>query len=325
MPPPFTITPAVRRARDAGHERDRRGEDQRTRGRDHHHREEAHRVAGDGPGEPGDAERDGQEDRRVAVGEPNERGALGLGMARRDDDSGVRALGRGARRSQLEGVARVGGAAAHLAAFAAPHGQRLAGQRRLVEHCDSVRHDAVHRDHLAGADDDESPGTQIADRHLPIALPRRRCAMRGIRSSSRVSSRPARCVAYSSSALPPASISATTAPTRYWPSARRETIATSAIASTPRSRRISDRADRVRERDEDHRGRSAQTASLPPASREMQERAGNQRCERSEASSRRVTVTKPPSGGEQHRRTATCSSLQPKPRPGSPPSHQRED
>ena len=66
--------------------------------------------------------------------------------------------------------------------------------------------------------------------------------MRGARSTSAVSSRRARRFADSSSALPPASISATTAPARYSPSASAPAIETSAIASTPTSPRRNDRS-----------------------------------------------------------------------------------
>ena len=53
-PPPLTITP-LRAARESpGDERDRRGQDQRTRRGDDHHRHAAHRIPGRRPGEPGD-------------------------------------------------------------------------------------------------------------------------------------------------------------------------------------------------------------------------------------------------------------------------------
>ncbi len=68
-----------------------------------------------------------------------------------------------------------------------------------------------------------------------------RFAAFGARSTSSVSSRRARLCATSSSAFPPASIIAITAPARYSPSANAPAIARRAIASTPTSPRISER------------------------------------------------------------------------------------
>ena len=60
---------SLRRARDARHDRDRHGEDQRARRRDHHDREEAQGVARDHPRPERDHQRDGDEDRGVSVGQ----------------------------------------------------------------------------------------------------------------------------------------------------------------------------------------------------------------------------------------------------------------
>ena len=82
--------------------------------------------------------------------------------------------------------------------------------------------------------------------------PPRRWAMLGIRSSSAVSSRRARRDAIASSALPPESISAITAPARYWPIASAPAIAIRAIASTPTRPRARVRDDRHGQRDQHH-------------------------------------------------------------------------
>ena len=242
---PLTTTPARAQRGEPRAERDRRGQDQRARRRDDEHGERAHRVARKGPGETGDHGRDRQEDRGVAIGDPDEGRALAAGLLDEPHERGVGALGGRPQRAQLERRAGAARPAAHLPAAADRDRQRLAGERRLVDHRLLALDHPVDRDDLARADDHTVAGNDDLHRHLDQLLARRRSAVRGARSTSAVSSRAARRFARSSSALPPASISATTAPARYSPSASAPAIETSAIASTPTSRRRSERTTEI--------------------------------------------------------------------------------
>ena len=128
---------------------------------------------------------------------------LALGLADEPDDAGVGALGGGPRRPQLEGLAGVGGAAADRPAAPDGGGQRLAGERRLVDHGLRARDDPVHRDDLARADDHAVADGELLHRHLlhrvadaPVRDPRRPrderaqlLAARGRRRSPRARSR----------------------------------------------------------------------------------------------------------------------------------------
>ena len=134
------------------------------------------------------------------------------------------------------------------------HRKRLAGERGLVD--DRFVADRPPRPparllrRARGRSRRRRPLDRQLDELVAAAHQRRSAAparqawsARGARAGSRVSS----------SALPPASISATTAPARYSPSASAPTIETSAIASTPTSRRSSDRTTDQLERHEQHR------------------------------------------------------------------------
>ncbi len=87
-----------------------------------------------------------------------------------------------------------------------------------------------------------SPGTTSSTLTSSTSAPRRRCAIRGARSTRRRSSRRARALADASRALPPASMRETITAVRYSPRTRAAAIARSAIASTPTSRRARLRA-----------------------------------------------------------------------------------
>ena len=76
---------------------------------------------------PASEQRDGQEERGVAVGHPHERRVLGLGRFDEAHEPGVRALRGGPGRAQLERLRRVGGPAAHRCA--APRARRAAARR----------------------------------------------------------------------------------------------------------------------------------------------------------------------------------------------------
>src|SRR5205823_13713819 len=94
--------PCPGRARDAGDEGDRGGEDQRARRCDHEYGQGADSVARQPPGETGDRYGQGQEDDRVPVGQPDEGRPLRLGLPDEPDDAGVCALDGGTDRPQLE-------------------------------------------------------------------------------------------------------------------------------------------------------------------------------------------------------------------------------
>jgi hypothetical protein len=68
----------ARRLRDAGDECDRGRQDQRAGRRRDQHRQAANGIARQEPGRSGDSEGDGQQQQRVAVGEPDERRLGGL-------------------------------------------------------------------------------------------------------------------------------------------------------------------------------------------------------------------------------------------------------
>ena len=68
----------TRRPREPGHERDRRGEDERTWGRYDDDRERSLRVAAHCPGQARDQQGGRKEEPRIAVGHPHQRGPLGL-------------------------------------------------------------------------------------------------------------------------------------------------------------------------------------------------------------------------------------------------------
>ena len=91
-----------RHARDQGN---RRGQDQRTRGRHDQYGKRANRIAAQRPGGPGYAEGDRQQDGRVTVGHPNEGSALLLGLANQLDDAGVGTLGGRPRGPNIECIA----------------------------------------------------------------------------------------------------------------------------------------------------------------------------------------------------------------------------
>ena len=235
-PAPFTITPA-RAARDTPErQRDRRCENQRAGRGDDEHCERADRVARQPP-TPSACDPGGKREKedRVAVREPDERRTLRLGIAHETDEGGIGTIRRGAKRANFEDVARVRRSAEQRAAGLVRRRKRLAHERGLVDTASplttipSIGITSPARTTTTSPTSTSSTGTS------EIAAPRRTCAIRGIRSTSFVSSRRARRPATSSSAFPPASMSAITASARYSPSASAPAIETSAIASTPTS------------------------------------------------------------------------------------------
>ena len=151
--------------RDAGEQRDRRREDQRARRGDDEDRKRADRVAGSRPRGARHGQRQRQEERGIAVGHPHERRALGLGLPDETDKRRICALR--SRPGRAESKRR-------SADSSAPHGlsgvaedrQRLAGQRRLVEHRFVALDHSVDRQHLARPDEHEVADADVLDWNL---------------------------------------------------------------------------------------------------------------------------------------------------------------
>jgi hypothetical protein len=157
--------PGAGRAGEAGHQRDRRGEDERARGGDDEDGERTDGIPGDRPGGAGDQGRRRQEERRVAVGHAHERRPLALRLLHQPNQRRVSALGGGTQRTHLEGRPGAGGAAPHLAAPMRGHRQRLAGQRRFVDDGLVAQDETVDRDNLARANEHDISRDDVVDRH----------------------------------------------------------------------------------------------------------------------------------------------------------------
>ena len=201
--------------------------------------ETAHATTGDDSRRPAGRRR--RSDRRSG-----RRAPAPAGLLDQPHERGVGALRRRAQRAQLERRAGAARPASHLPAAADRDRQRLAGERRLVDA--SPRRSRPSRRRGRPRPRGRAHGRRARrppPAPRPARSPRRTSAVRGARSTSEVSSRAARRFARSSSALPPASISATTAPARYSPSASAPAIETSAIASTPTSRFRSERTTEI--------------------------------------------------------------------------------
>jgi hypothetical protein len=93
-------------------------------------------------------------------------GPLRLRVPDEADKGCVGALGCRPHGAELEGVGGVGRPAANGAAAAVGGRKRLAGERGLVDDRLAGRDDAVNRDHLAGAHDDDFARGDLVDRHL---------------------------------------------------------------------------------------------------------------------------------------------------------------
>ncbi len=173
---------AARRPRDAGDDGDGHGEDQRAGGRHHEHREPADRIAGEEPGPAGDRHRHRQEEEGEAVGEPYHGRLRPLGRLHHPDDAGIGALRRRTRHREVERLAGIGRTALDgLAAHPADR-DRLAGERREVEHRRLRGDGAVGGDHLAAADEEPVAFDHRVDGHLleDVAAPPHRGLRRAL-------------------------------------------------------------------------------------------------------------------------------------------------
>ena len=162
--------PARGGARHAGDDRHRHGEDERAGGGDHHHRQPAHRIAARDPGAAGNGHGHGKKGDGVAVGEADRRGLLTLGLPHQADDPGIGALARRTRDDEVERLAGIGRSAHHRLAIRTPRRQRLAGERRLVEHRHTVGDVAVGRHDFAAADQHPVARHDLLDRRLRKSL-----------------------------------------------------------------------------------------------------------------------------------------------------------
>ncbi len=139
-------------ARQAGNNRHRHRQDQRTGRRHHQHGHRPHRIAGQQPGRGGEYHRHRQEDNGVAVCQPRHRGARALGGLDQADDAGVGTLRGQPFGPEIEGIADIGRSAQHRVAGPQLHRQRFARERRLVEYRYAFDHAAVHRHHVTLTD-----------------------------------------------------------------------------------------------------------------------------------------------------------------------------
>ena len=85
----------ARGAREAGHQRDRRGENQRAGGCDHDDSQPPHGIAAQRPSEPRGQQCHGKEEAGVPVGHPHHRRPLRLRLLDQPNQRGVRAVARG--------------------------------------------------------------------------------------------------------------------------------------------------------------------------------------------------------------------------------------
>ncbi len=149
---------------DDGH---RHGQQQRARGRHDQYRYGPYGRTARRPREPGTGQSQGQEPRRVAIGQPHHGSAVRARRLGQPDDPRVRAvLGRGGG-AQSEGGSRVHGAAAHLRTGRVLAVQGLTGEYGLVQQGGPRPDPPVHGYHLAGADHQQVAHDDVAQRHGP--------------------------------------------------------------------------------------------------------------------------------------------------------------
>ena len=158
--------PCPRRPRHPGDERDRGREDQWARRRDDKHGEGTNGVAAESPGSTGHGNREREEERGVPVGEPDEGGALRLGLAHEANERRVGAFRGGPECAQLEDLPGVRRAAPHRFAPVERRRERLPGQRRLVDDGLVALDDSVDRDDLAAPHDHHVADVNRVRRHL---------------------------------------------------------------------------------------------------------------------------------------------------------------
>ena len=100
---------------------------------------------------PATTEADWKQQQRITIREADKRRLRGLSRIHHPDDAGVRAFARRCPGPNLEGLPGVDRAAPRRLSLPACDRDRLAGQRRFVDHGAWTQNDPVDRDHLAGA------------------------------------------------------------------------------------------------------------------------------------------------------------------------------
>ena len=238
-PPPLTSTPACAARDMPGDERDRHGEDERAGGGDHQHGHAPGSDRRSSTRRPARAARCRQEQpwrsgRPAAPSAPCWRWAC----VDQPDDAGIGAVGGAAAsrpgRRRRRALSR---RSERLADAGMRCRQRLAGQRRLVEHGGARRDDAVDRHAPRPGGSAAVAGHDGLDRHLLQRCRRAggawRCAARGRAAPSSRGGRGA--AANLSRSWPPAYISATTSAASVSPKARAAAIDSAATMSSPTS------------------------------------------------------------------------------------------
>jgi hypothetical protein len=166
----LTTTPRRAAPRQPRHDGDRRGDKERAWGGDDEYRDRADRVGGKPPSAACQRQRERHERDGEPVGKPDERRTGRLRLLHQPYHTGIRRLVRGCRSEQLERLPGVDDAAAHVLARPVFDWQRLAGQRRLVEHA-RLQQPAVDRDDLAGPDEQPVAADHRTGRHLLNSVP----------------------------------------------------------------------------------------------------------------------------------------------------------
>ena len=162
--------------RHSRHQRDRRGQDQRARGRDNQHGNSPVGAA-NRPREARCNQANQQEPGSVAIGHADERRLRLLGFGDQPDNSGVGAIGCVGAGDQVERRPGVHHAASDLIPLPALDRNRLTSERRLVQHRAASRDGTVHRDEITMSDQEHVARHDLVERHLlqgAAAVPARR-------------------------------------------------------------------------------------------------------------------------------------------------------
>ena len=155
-----------------GEHRDRHGELECAREIDHEHRERAVDVARQKPDEPRRAETVRHEPVRQMRGLRLGVGLELFGFLDHVHDAVVASRAHALIDADRAFALFHDRSGVDIAARRAAHGQSLAGDGRLVDHCLARNNMAVERDHAAGADNDPVAGAHVANRHGYAAVGR---------------------------------------------------------------------------------------------------------------------------------------------------------
>jgi hypothetical protein len=151
-------------------ESDRGREYQRAGSRHDEHGERSYGVSAQRPGSRGDADRQRQEERRIAIGHAHERRAALLGLAHEADKRRIGAVGGAASGPQLKRIAGIRRAAGDEMPGRVGGRQGLPGQARLVDHRALADDHAVGRQDLARPDQQHLSDIHILDANLLPAM-----------------------------------------------------------------------------------------------------------------------------------------------------------